>query len=108
MKGGIFQFGVVYVVNYKRRNYEKKYPHRRKYVMNHKRLMTAAMAIILAATTSACGAEVKEPVQPVIETVEKEAVEVPAQDTATGSENGQQTNQTAQHQQQDQENSSGQ
>ncbi|WP_081641122.1 penicillin binding protein PBP4B [Butyrivibrio sp. XPD2006] len=75
--------------------------------MSHKRLMAATMAIILAAVTSACGAEVKEPVQPIIETVEKETVEEPAQDTATDIETGQQTDQTKQGQQ-DQENSAGQ
>ena len=57
--------------------------------MNQNKFMVTTIAIILAATMSACGAEVKEPVQPVIEMVEKEAVEIPAiaeqADSAQGS-----------------------
>ena len=61
--------------------------------MNHKRLMAVTMAFILAAATSACGAAGKEPVQPVIETVEKEDISVLLQDEAADGNTSQQEDQ---------------
>ena len=73
--------------------------------MNHNKLMAMTMSVILAATTAACGAEGKEPSQPVIETVEREDIsaQTVAQDEVAEGSSGQQADRSAQETSADQQ-----